>query len=162
MAKTTTAQSSSTIEIPLRTGELAISCSSEMAGRFAVAMGARVADLLDFGDSILGGLPVTEGVMAGATLAVGGRIRNGIGPHAVSAGTSSNVASVTSQTRWRAPADALCIDRVMPSATTRIRVAFTSSISIETLEPLIAKLEKEIIAVISRSDERVECWCEGA
>ena len=88
----------------------------------------------------------------------------GIGPHAVKAGTSKSVASVTSQTRCRAPADARCIESVTPSATRRMSVAFTSNISIEMLELLNAKLEKmfEIIGVISRSGERDGCCCEVA
>ena len=86
----------------------------------------------------------TRGADAGAdgavplgVISVAGKTLSGIGPHAVSAGTSSNAANVTSQTRCRAPADARCIVSVIPSATSRMSVAFRSSISMETLEPVM-------------------------
>ena len=127
-------------------------------------MGFATGLLSNFAASVFGfgALPLNGGAGLGALLAVAGSMRSRIGAHAVSAGTRSNVDRVTSQTRWREPADALCIDSVTPSATSRMSVALTSSISIETLESLMTKLEKEIIGVISRSDERVECCCEGA
>ena len=81
------------------------------------------------------------GAAFSAAAVVAGRILNGIGAQAVRAGTSSNVANVTSQTRCRAPAEARCIERVAPSATSRINVAFTSSIIIEMLELLNARPE---------------------
>jgi len=84
---------------------------------------------VDFGAMDFGAPASSDGVALGATLAVAGRIRRGIGPHAVSAGTSSNVASATSHTKCRAPADARCIESVMPIATSSMSVALTSSIS---------------------------------
>ena len=100
-----------------------------------------------------------EGAAASAGLSSAGSILTGIGAHAVSAGTSSNAATVTSHTRWRAPADARCIERVIPRATRRMIVALKRSIIMETLPPKPARLEKIVdMAIISRSGERGE-WC---
>src|SRR5688572_13599589 len=60
-----------------------------------------------------------------------GRIARRSGPHAESAGTRRSIDSVTSHTRCRAPAEARCIARVIPSPAIKMSVAFASSTSIE-------------------------------
>jgi len=105
------------------------------------------------------------GAPASTELVSAGNILSGIGPHAVSAGTSNSAATVTSHTRWRAPADARCIDKVMPMATSRMSVALTSSITIEMFELVSeprAEMSVDGIASTSRSDERGESCCAVA
>src|SRR5205085_9065999 len=89
---------------------------------------------------------VTEGEV-GKIVAAAGKILTGIGAQAINAGTSKSVVSVTSQTRWRAPADARCIDSVMPIATSRIKVAFASRSIIERVESLLTNWKKQSAAM---------------
>ena len=63
------------------------------------------------------------------------------------AGTKSSVPSVTSHTRWRAPADPRCIATVMPSAATSISVAFASSSSIGVFHPGSAAISEMSVGV---------------
>src|SRR4051812_5081918 len=126
MMSTTAAQSSTAMESPLNTGELAISLSrdGEVADAFSVeAVAAEPGELATTRASDFDSLGAMKGTV-GEPAAVAGRILTGIGTQAISAGTSRSVESVTSQTRWRAPADARCIDNVIPSATSKISVAF--------------------------------------
>src|SRR5580698_3824007 len=67
------------------------------------------------------------GTATSAATVRGGRMRSASGAHAVRAGTKRSVPSVTSHTRWRAPADARCIWRVIATAATRMIVALASS-----------------------------------
>src|SRR3982751_4746965 len=75
----------------------------------------------------LDGASRTSAVPAGGSIATAGSIWRRGGAHAVSTGVSASATSVTSQTRWRAPADARCMASVMPSAATRISVALMRS-----------------------------------
>src|SRR5437868_14130285 len=99
MASTTTAQTSTTREIPLSSGELAIVLSSEaidVAPSFVVT-GARAGCLSSNFEAAVRALPSIAGAALGAWAAGAGagRILKGSGPHAVSAGTSSSAARVT-------------------------------------------------------------------
>src|SRR5438105_4415210 len=165
MISTTPPHSSRAIESPLSAGELAISFSRDDARAVGIPV-AGADGTAAFAASRASGFAsaaVTEGA-AGKIVAAAGKILTGIGTQAINAGTSKSVLRVTSQTRWRAPADARCIESVIPSATSRIKVAFASRSIIERLESLLTKLEKTfaVIGVISRSGERDGCWCGGA
>lgn len=93
-------------------------------------------------------------------------MRNEIGDHAASAGTSSNPDSDTSHTKCRAPAEVRCMVRVIPIATSKMSVAFTSSRIIDMLGPLSDEeiVEKIVddIGATSRSAARGECCCAAA
>ena len=93
-------------------------------------------------------------------------MRNEIGDHAASAGTSSNPDSDTSHTRCRAPAEVRCMVSVIAIASSRITVAFTSNRIIDVLGPLRdeATVEKIVddIGATSRSAARGECCCAAA
>src|ERR671921_640440 len=56
---------------------------------------------------------------------------------------STSAPSVTSQTRWRAPAEARCIARVIPSAATRISVALMRSNTSGRFQPAPATVSRE-------------------
>jgi hypothetical protein len=75
-----------------------------------------------------------DGVFGKVIAFAGGRIATRRGDQAVSAGTIRRVPNVTSQTRCRAPAEALRIVTVTASAVTRMSVAFSSIISVEIFD----------------------------
>ena len=140
----------------------------EVVGRLTllVALGAAMsASLILESPALSESVTGEAGALASTELASAGSILSGIGPHAVSAGTSNSAATVTSHTRWRAPADARCIDKVMPIATSRMSVALTSSITIEMFELVSeprAAMSVDDMASTSRSDERGESCCAVA
>src|SRR3954466_10425525 len=147
MARTTTAHRRRRIEIPLRTGELVISCSMEgEAGAPLAGFPASGAVFSIFVAGVVARSFVTDGALNGVSTEAAGRTLSGMGAHAVRAGTSISVASVTSQTRCRAPADALCMDSVMPSAATRMSVALASSISMEIVDALRTIFEVMVLS----------------
>src|SRR3954464_4867155 len=168
---TTIAHTRKMIDRPLRNGEPEIwspmvADAADPAGSEALEGASIVLTDLAGSEPMVRG-PVSIGALApGATATFAGRTRSEIGAHAVRPGTSSSAESVTSHTRCRAPADVLCIPNVMPSATSRIRVALSSSRTIDTLGPAMtdARPEKNVvlIAIISRSGARAEYCCEGA
>ena len=87
---------------PLKTEELEISAPielSDLTSPFEAVGATTTAALSARPVPSIETLPASDGARLGVDFAVGGKILSGIGDHAVRAGTSSNPARVTSQTK---------------------------------------------------------------